>query len=398
MALPVLPNALARRLFLARHGLLAPPRTRPLPALLDSLGFVQVDSVLTLARAHDLILWSRSPGYRPADLQAQVRGRGAFEHLTHDASVIPTAFWPHWRHHFDRDRARMDARWTNWHGEGFRAELDRTLRHISDNGGTRSSDLLGDGPRREPGWWNWHPSKVALEYLWRAGELSVSHREGFQKVYDLTERVIPDHHRATRPDLEETVAWAANAALDRLGFATPGEIAAFWDLLTPEEAQAWAKRALAAGEVEEIAVEGADGRLRRSLARPGALEEAAGLAEPSDRLRLLSPFDPALRDRARAERLWGFRYRIEIFVPAPKRSFGYYVFPILEGTRPVARAEVVAEAGAVVLRALWPEAGLRWGKGRTDRLLSELDRLTRLAGADRVEVRDGWLREPRAQP
>ncbi len=397
MSLPILPNRDARKLFLARHGLLAPPRTQPLGAILDALGFVQVDSVLTLARAHDLILWSRSPGYRPGGVLHHVRARGAFEHWTHDASVLPLAAWPHWRHRFQRDRERLDRRWDDWQGPDFRHHLDRTLRHVSDNGGTLSSDLA-EGPRGEPGWWNWHPGKVALEYLWRVGELSVSHREGFQKVYDLTERVIPEPIRSTAPALEETTAWAATAALDRLGFATPREIAAFWDLLSPGEAQAWARDALARREVEEIAVEAADGTLRRSLARPGTLAEAASLPDPSDRLRLLSPFDPALRDRARAERLFGFRYRIEIFVPAPRRTFGYYVFPLLEGTSLVARTEVVAQDGTLTLRALWPEPGLRWGRGRSARLMAELERAARFTGATRIDLAEGWLRGPKAQP
>ena len=391
-ALPILPNPAARRLFLARHALLGPvPGT--LPGLLDRLGFVQVDSVLTLARAHDMILWSRRQSYRPPDLQSLVRARAAFEHWTHDASVLPIEAWPHWRHRFARDRERLDRRWDGWHGPDFRDHLDRTLRHVADNGGTLSGELTTGTPR-DPGWWNWHPGKVALEYLWRVGELSVSHRQGFQKVYDLTERVIPEPHRASAPTLEETVAWAAGAALDRLGFATPGELAAFWDLLTPQEAQAWAREALSRGEVEEIMVEGADGRLRRSLARPGTPEEAAAIPDPGERLRLLSPFDPALRDRARAERLFGFRYRIEIFVPAPKRTYGYYVFPVLEGTRLVARTEVTAQNGTLTLRALWPEEDLRWGKTRTQRLMSELERVARLADATRIDLAPDWLRQP----
>ena len=141
-------------------------------------------------------------------------------------------------------------------------------------------------------------------------------------------------------------------------------------------------------------MEGHDGRLRRSLARPGALEEAASLPEPRDRLRLLSPFDPALRDRARAERLWDFRYRIEIFVPAAQRAYGYYVFPLLEGTRLVARTEVTAQNGTLTLRALWPETRVRWGKGRTQRLMSELDRVARLANASRIDLAPDWLRQP----
>lgn len=391
MSLPVLPNAAARRLFLHRHGLLAPPGGTA-AAHLGALGFVQVDSVLTLARAHDMILWSRGHAYRPADLQRLVASRAAFEHWTHDAAVLPMSAWPHWRHRFARDRLRLDARWEAWHGPGFRGEIDRVLAHVAAEGPTLSGDLA-DGPRRDPGWWNWHPGKVALEYLWRTGALSVARRQGFQKAYDLTERVIPEAVRAEARSWEETLAWAANGALDRLGFATPGEVAAFHDLLTPAEAASWAKGALARGEVEEVLVEGHDGSLRRSLARPGALEEAAGLPEPSDRLRLLSPFDPALRDRARAERLWGFRYRIEIFVPAPRRTYGYYVFPVLEGARLVARAEVVGEGGAVTMRALWPETGVRWGRTREARLLAELARVARLVGAVRVDLAPGWLRQ-----
>ena len=389
---PILPNTLARKLFLARHGLLEPAQTN-LAGLIDALGFVQLDSVLTLARAHDMILWPRLGTYRPPHLHALHARRATFEHWTHDAAILPMAAWPHWRHRFERDRARMDARWDAWQGKDFRGHLDRTLQHVADNGPTLSGDLA-EGPRRDPGWWNWHPGKVSLEYLWRTGALSVARRQGFQKVYDLTERVIPDAVRTEAPALEETLDWAANTALDRLGFATPGEIAAFHALLTKQEGAAWAEAALARGEVEEIMVEGADGSLRRSLARPGLIDEAIALPEPGSRLRLLSPFDPALRDRARAERLWGFRYRIEIFVPAHKRTHGYYVFPILEGTRLVARADVATQGDALLLRALWPEPRQRWGSGRTQRLMAELARAARLAGVSRVEIADNWLRLP----
>ena len=391
MALPVLRNPLARRLFLARHALLGPaPPT--LGGVLDALGFVQVDSVLTLARAHDLILWSRRGAYRPDDLGRLLRARGAFEHWTHDAAVLPIAAWPHWRHRFARDRERLDRRWEGWHGPGWRAEVSRALDHVAAHGAV-TSDALRDGARREAGWWNWHPGKVALEYLWRTGALAVARREGFRKVYDLSERVIPEAVRAVETSWEETRDWAAWGALDRLGFATPGEVARFLDLVSPAEAGEWAGAALRAGALEEVAVEGRDGGLRRALARPGAVAAAEALPEPGGRLRLLSPFDPALRDRARAERLFGFRYRIEIFVPAARRTFGYYVLPLLEGDRVAARLDAAREGDALVLRALWPERGVRWGRGRTDRLMAELARAARLAGAARVEARHGWLRE-----
>lgn len=397
MTLPLLKNRDARRLFLDRHLLLrpgaGPGRAADLEGVLSSLGFVQVDSVNTLARAHDLILWSRRGQYRPPALDALIaRHRAAFEHWTHDAAVIPMRFYPMWRLKFARDEAHMQRRWLTWRGEGWDTEFDTVLRHIADHGPASTSDLAGDAPRASGGWWDWHPSKTALEYLWRSGRLAIRNRSGFRKVYDLTERVIPDAHRATRLDDAEILDWALCAALERLGFATSGELAAFFQIATPDEARAWCARALTQGRITEIAVEGADGAPRRSYALPGLLEQAAALPEPSGRVRILSPFDPALRDRARAERLFGFRYRIEIFVPAERRQYGYYVFPVLQGDRLIGRLDAKREGAALAVRAFWPEPGCRMGRARLAGLLAELQRLAPLAAVQDVELAPDWLR------
>ncbi|MDG1115681.1 MAG: crosslink repair DNA glycosylase YcaQ family protein, partial [Flavimaricola sp.] len=234
----------------------------------------------------------------------------------------------------------------------------------------------------------------ALEYLWRSGALTVVRREAFRKVYDLTERVIPPEYLNARPQPSETIDWACAAALDRLGFATSGEIAAFWALATPQEAHDWCTRALAEGRIEEVFIEGADGALRRSFARPGLSDAALAIPEPGNRVRLLSPFDPALRDRNRAERLFGFRYRIEIFVPAPQRVYGYYVFPLLEGSRLIGRIDMKADraAGVLTVTALWPENGVSMGKGRQARVMAELERAARFAGCDSIAFASGWAR------
>jgi uncharacterized protein YcaQ len=397
MTRPVLSNTAARRLFLARHGLTGTPageaRGAALAQLIDDLGFVQIDSVNTLARAHDLILWSRRPQYRPAALgDLLARDRTVWEHWTHDASVLPIGAWRHWQHRFVRDRARLAPRWRDWQGVAFEDKFDTVLRRIADHGECTSGELAEGEARGSTGWWDWHPSKTALEYLWRTGEIAVTRREGFRKVYDLTERVIPDAHRLPAPPLEETVAWAAGTALDRLGFGTSREIAAFYDLITPEEAQDWARAALAAGEVVEVEVTCADGATRRSLARPATL--AAQVPEVTDRVRVLSPFDPALRDRARAERLFGFHYRIEIFVPAAKRRYGYYVFPVLQGDRLIGRIDMKADRPAATLQvsAFWPEPGAVLTKARIRGLEAELARVAVLAGCSQTEMAPGWLR------
>lgn len=397
MTRPFLNNQAARRLFLDKHLLLSPGsgagKGEDLDGVLHGLGFVQVDSVNTLARAHDLILWSRRGRYRPKALEQLVaRHRTAFEHWTHDAAVIPMDFYAMWRLKFTRDEARMQQRWPGARREGWTAEIDTVLRHVADNGPACSLDVGGEEKKNSSGWWDWHPSKTALEFLWRSGRLAICHREGFRKFYDLSERVIPVEHLNTHRDDGETVDWAMREALERLGFATSGEMAAFFEIATRDEAKAWCNAAMAAGRIIEADVEMSDGSRRLCFTTETELERASTLPEPTSRVRILSPFDPLLRDRSRAERLFGFYYRIEIFVPEAKRQYGYYIFPVLQGDRLIGRLDAKRNGKVLNVRAFWPETGMRMGKARTAGLTAELERLKYLAGAENVEFDKGWMR------
>ncbi len=399
MGVPRVSNRLARRLFLNRHALSGGAESRGtagLATLIERLGFVQLDSIATVERAHHMILFARRPAYKPAELDHLLtEDRRLFEHWTHDAAVIPTLFYPHWQLRFARDAEALRGRWQRWQRHGFLERTEAVLEHVRRHGPVCSADLRGDAPRKARGWWDWHPDKTALEYLWRSGDLAVKGRTGFQKYYDLAERVIPAALREQRPDPARTVDWCCSAALDRLGFATPGELAAFWATVTPAETRAWCHDQARAGELIEIEVETVDGGHRRTFARPDVMQDATDAPAPTGRLRVLSPFDPALRDRKRAERLFGFRYRIEVFTPAAKRIYGYYVFPLLEGDRLVGRIDMKAHRNEGVLRvtALWPEPAVAWGKGRQARLEAELDRVARFAGCHRVEWLEGWRRD-----
>jgi len=398
-----LSNADARRLFLHRHALSDPgpevPGKAGLMELIRRLGFVQVDSIATVERAHHMILAARRRSYRPKQLAPLLeRDRALFEHWTHDASLIPTEFFPHWRPRFARDRERLARGWRDWQGD-FEHRFDDVLEHIRRQGPAQAREIEGEDESRTGEMWSWTPSKTAVEYLWRSGELAVCSRSGFQKRFDLAERVIPPEHFDRHPDREETVDWACRGALDRLGFATSGEIAAFWATVTPAEARAWCAARLAEGAIEEVEIGTVAGPPRRAYAWPG-LDEAAAAAPPAPgRLRVLSPFDPALRDRNRAERLFGFYYRIEIYVPAPRRRWGYYVFPLLEGDRLVGRIDMKRREGRLEVSALWPEAGVAFGKGRLARLEAELVRMARFAGCEAGPAfLDGWLRPPGHPP
>ncbi|MGF9693153.1 winged helix-turn-helix domain-containing protein [Rhizobium sp. 0TCS1.26] len=388
-------NGQARKIFLERQGLSRPPNRQlgrqGLYELIEELGFVQVDSIQTVERAHHQILFSRNQTYRREDLTALLeKDRLLFEHWTHDAAIIPSAFFPYWKHRFLRREERIRANWGRWQGEGYDSAFEDTHQRIRDRGPVMAREVKAEG-HTSGGWWNWHPSKTALEYLWHTGKVAISGRVNFQKVYDLAERVIPPDHFETEVDHPAFVDWACRSALTRLGFATSGEIAAFWDLVTPLEAKAWL--AEHRDELDDVMLGTADGRQRLSHGFAEQLPTLIDPPEPPARLRVLSPFDPLLRDRDRAERLFGFNYRIEVFVPEPKRQYGYYVFPLLEGTRMVGRIDMKADrkAGVLQVRRIWWEKGVRASTGRLEKLDAELGRLARFTGVERIDYLDGWL-------
>jgi uncharacterized protein YcaQ len=388
-------NKDARRVFLARQGLANPPNRvlgkDGLLQLIKDIGFVQVDSIGTVERAHHQILFSRNQTYRREHLSELLEKDGAlFEHWTHDASILPSDFFVYWKHKFRREEQSLVERWRKWRGEGFEAAFEETYERVFSGGAIMAREIKADG-HVSGGWWNWHPNKTALEYHWRTGKFAIAGRSNFQKIYDLVERVIPGEFLAGEVDHEAFVDWACRSALERLGFATSGEIAAFWDLLTPQEAKLWVEAHR--DELSEALVEPAlGGKPRPSFALAGLPDILADHPEPPARLRVLSPFDPVLRDRDRTERLFGFFYRIEIFVPEPKREYGYYVFPLLEGDRLVGRIDMKADrkAGKLDVRRIWLEPGVKPSAGRLERLMAELERLARFTGVDKVVLLDGW--------
>ena len=389
----------ARRLVLALQGLADPPRRKltaqGLLELVERLGYVQIDSINWVARAHHMILFARNQTYRPELLRRLAEDEARlFEHWTHDASFIPTRFYPYWQVKFRREHDRVVERFGRWYGGHDGAKVEAVLDRIRRNGAVMARDLADDRTRDQRGWWDWHGGKAALEFLWRTGQLAIARRQGFQKVYDLSERVIPQGPGGAPPDHEDFVDWACRGALERLGVASPGEIARFWDLVSVSEAADWCRRE--AGRAARPAlVDSVDGKApRKVFARGDVADLLKDLPRPPGRLRVLSPFDPILRDRQRLGRLFGFDYRIEVFVPAPKRRYGYYVFPLLEGEALVGRIDMKAgrDRQALQVNALWMEPGRPLTKARLGRLEAELDRVRRFVGAETLRFSDGYLK------
>ena len=394
---PLIPAATARRLLLGAQGLLDDPRRKAVPdvlyALIERMGFVQIDSINIVERAHHLTLAARLQGYRPAMLERLLeRERRLFEHWTHDASAIPTIWYPWWKPRFERYRRRVLEHpwWLTRVGPKPLETFDHVLDRVAREGPLMAKDFEDERPAgTDKTWWGWKPQKAALEYLWRTGELAVARRINFHKVYDLASRVFPAGHAAPRPADEEHLDWACRSALERLGTATASEIAGFWHAVPLAETRAWCERAAAAGEIAVLRIEPADGsRPWEAYAMPGWQASAAALPPAPPRIRLLSPFDPILRDRRRTQRLFGFDYRFEAFVPEAQRQHGYYVLPILEGERLVGRLDpkLHRDRGLLEIRALWWEPGVRESKGRRSALEAALERLARLVGAERWTI------------
>ena len=389
-----LDNQTARHLILHLQGLARPPHIAfektGLADLIHQLGFVQIDSIRWLERAHHMILFARNQTYRPRQLEKlHEKESWLFENWTHDASLIPCEFWRYWRHKFSRDEPRLRKKFTDWQGEGFESHVEGLRNRIHANGILRSRDL--EKPKDEKlEMWQWHDGKVALEFLWRTGQIAIPKRQGFQKTYDLCHRVIPQEHHQAEVSHEDFVNWACRSALDRLGFGTAGDIARFWDLLSIDEVKAWLETS-GRQETRTITVEPHDrSRPREMFARPDINQVVESLSRLPERMRLLSPFDPVIRDRKRLKWLFNFDYTIEIYVPPEKRRYGYYVFPLLERDKLIGRIDCQAVRSADTLRVskLWLEPKVKWSRTRNDKLLSELARQLRLCNVRKIDWND----------
>ncbi len=365
---------MARRLALSRAGMLKPEWTaipggsagttrgsgaseralrRAAHAVIDRFGYLQLDTVSVAgARSHAIVLMSRLPRFGPELGESLLKpGEPLFEYWGHEVCWLPLSLYPimGWR----RRRFRRHP----WWGDvmGAHPELaEAIMRRIRDDGPLKSSDLEGSSGK---GWWDHKPAKNVAVALWSAGDLAVRERRAFQRTFDLPERVIPEEWRATpEPPFEEALETLLLKALDGHGWAQTGTLARTWRLrLMKDEIGRALKRLAETGAIVACAMDSGDSGRIRGWIRPADLELAANLEEvrpaPMNPV-LLSPFDPLLWDRDRVRRLFGFSMTIEIFVPAARRTYGYYCLPVLAGERLVARVDLKADRKTGALRVV----------------------------------------------
>jgi uncharacterized protein YcaQ len=323
----------------------APPGAEGVVRAVERLGYVQIDTISVVERAHHHILWSRLPDYAPGALDAAVAGRRVFEGWSwrRTAAHLPTADYAFYAWRMRQEAARRDG-WGAWLAE--HADLaEGILARIRDEGPLGSADFAAPEGFQGRGWWDWKPAKRALEHLFLSGRVLVASRKGFQRLYDLPERVLPEATAAPVPSGDEAVRWLIRRILRGQGLSRT--LTGWgWDV-TREPLSSTLAEMVAQGEVVPVEVEGARGPyyvLPEALERlSGAYPEGAGVARPSEaEVRVLSPFDPLLIDRPRFGELFGRDYRLECYLPAAKRRFGYYLLPLLWGSEIVGRLDAKA--------------------------------------------------------
>jgi uncharacterized protein YcaQ len=230
--------------------------------------------------------------------------------------------------------------------------------------------------------WARPPHKKALDQMWYAGDLATCYREAFVKYYNLGERVFPAHLKEG-PDDQTQVNMLCDQALDKISFGTAGEVQRYWEAMSAQTCRGWLERRVRV----PVTVQASDESWYEAWAAPDIEERVASAPEATIRLRIVNPFDPTIRDRMRLQKLFGFEYRNEMFVPQARRRWGYYVYPLLEGDRFVGRCEIKADRAAGWLRVtgFWPEPKVRWGAARLEKLEAELQRFARMVGIRDVD-------------
>lgn len=377
----------ARRIALAAQGFARPKTSvrsnwRRIGQAIDTMGLLQIDSVNVLIRSHYMPVFSRIGPYERSALDRRAwkkRDRALFEYWAHEASLLPFELHPLFRWRMRRAGRLQDiygglADFARERKDYVAAVLDE----VRDRGPVSARDLGAPGERTGP-WWGWHDGKTALEYLFWAGEVTTATRRGFERVYDLPERVIPpDILALPTPSEADAQRELVRLAIRAMGIATASDLRDYFRLPL-----AGARRAIAElaedGALAPAAVEG--------WKQSAFLDPEAAWPKRGTGTALLSPFDPLVWERSRTERLFKFRYRIEIYTPAPKRQYGYYVLPFLYRGRLVARVDLKADRQAKVLRvpAVHGE-GRRCTGAAVEGLAAELTSLAQWLGLDGVAV------------
>jgi uncharacterized protein YcaQ len=347
--------------------------------VIDRLGYLQIDSIHIVERAHHQALYARQRGYDPEFLhRLQAADRAICEVWTHAASFVPMKdlrfYWPRLGIYSDH---RYNAVWLRENRKLAQAVLER----IREEGPLSSSEFDTKRKKRSSGWWDWKPDKHALERLLSAGKLMVRERRKFQRVYDIPERVLPEGIDLGKPTEEEATRFAVRRLFGSRGIVNRKTIK--WSEHKKHALNDAIDAAIRTGELEEAEIAGLPNE-RYLVARDCLTGRTIG----RDRVRILSPFDNLILDRQATRALFDFEYSLECYLPAPKRKWGYYCMPLLWNGSLVGRIDPKADRHneTLIVRGLWLEPKVRLTDSLVEALREALDDYATFNGCQAVRI------------
>jgi len=369
--MPTITLQTARNISLYAQGLYNPPskmaQKSDVKDTITSLGALQIDTINIVARAPYFSLWSRLGDYDPDWLNQHLAEKSVFEFWAHAASFLPIEdYGLHRRIQIEQWRLPWYRHWY----EGHQAEFDAVLAHVKENGAVKSSDFKrADG--KQGTWWDWKIEKRALEYWFTAGDLMISKRINFQRVYDLRERVLPDWKDNDAPDLETVYRTLVLKTISAIGLAIPAWIPDYFRIPKKETLEAL-QRLIDGNRLIEVKVD--------DWAEPAwMLPEVWEGFQAEQRLNpkphhttILSPFDSLIWDRARTRKLFNFDFTIECYLPAEKRKYGYFLLPVLHNGQLIARMDAKSHRAdkKFEVKSLYLESGVMTDHDLADNLIS----------------------------
>ncbi len=324
-----------------------------LKAIISQITYVQIDTISVVQRAHEHTLWVRMPNYEASMLNdLQVKERQVFEYWSHAAAYLPIE---QYRYCLPRMLAyrRGDRHWLNPDKKVMAWVLDR----IKAEGALMARDFKAPEGHKGGTWWNWKPAKAALEQLFMEGRLMIVNRKGFQKVYDLAERVLPSGVDTSEPTEEEYIRHLIDSTIRAHGLATVKEMHYLRRGMS-KKVKTVMEGMLEAKDLCRVNVVGTDDLTMAYYTKPNYLENLNAPTSSKKKIHFLCPFDNAIIQRKRLERLFGFSYKLECYVPAPKRVVGYYSMPILWGTTFVGQLDAKADRKSkkfILKNLVWEE-------------------------------------------
>ncbi len=381
----------ARKLVLDAQGLRTANPCKSVVEVARRIHSIQIDTISVVSRSHNLITFNRFSEYKDGSIWDYEKKGELFEYWSHAMCMMPIETYPFyvWRRQFYP--SSRDKKWAIGHKD----TIDQVYRHVKKNGVTNSASIGNSNPE-STGWWDWKVEKRALEHLYTIGKLMVAYRKGFQKYYDLTERVLPGHIDSEPMSDEDAADFVVDTSLGSLGIGCYDDIRTYHNKLPSQkiwkgrkdQIESYLEQRVKEGHLEEVIIEGLEDRYFVLAKNVDSLNASSMMDLNDSPVKLLTPFDNILRERAFPKRIWDFDYTIECYVPVPDRIYGYFVLPILDKNELAGRldAKVHRKEGLLEIKALYLESKELQSSDGLERLKRGLEEFAQFHNCDSIKI------------